>query len=71
MTRPDSKPEVVIELETTVAAELPAQSCLRALNAGASHHESLDRRHPLGIYSVSIGRIADKIAKCATALERC
>lgn len=64
-----AKPELRIELD--MPAALAAQSCLSSLMDGASYHELHDRRHPLGIYSISVGRICSKVRKCAAALEIC
>ncbi|VVT12041.1 hypothetical protein [Hoeflea sp. EC-HK425] len=48
---------------------LPGLNALSSLKIGASYHEQRDCRHPLGVYNISIGRICDKVAKCADKLE--
>ena len=45
-------------------------SHLSALKAGVAYHEHHDRRHPLGIYNVSVLRICEKICKCCMKLEQ-
>jgi hypothetical protein len=66
---PAPKPELVIDLDGP-AAVLQALSCLSALKSGASFHDVHDQRHPLGTYNLSVGRICDKLQKCAANLER-
>lgn len=62
-----SKPKLTIapkgEYDT-----LPARSCLSALNTNASYHELRGRRHPLGVYNLSVSRISNKLAKCSDKL---
>jgi hypothetical protein len=50
-------------------ASLSAAAYLAALKSNSSFHELYDRRHPLGMYNLSVGRICDKIKKCAQKFE--
>jgi len=62
------KPEIVIASDNS-GSPLPALELLLALRPNASYHEARDRRHPLGVYCLSVGRICDKVGKCADRLE--
>ncbi|MGL4573333.1 MAG: hypothetical protein ACRCV9_00925 [Burkholderiaceae bacterium] len=64
------KPRVFIALGQTTAENLVAARLLSSLKPQASLPEALDRRHPLGIYNLSIGRTCDKVKRCCELLER-
>lgn len=49
--------------------QLPATSALSNLKEDYSYHETRDRRHPLGVYNISVARICSKIKKCAQKME--
>jgi hypothetical protein len=68
MNSPD-KPKIIVNLGYTPAPALRAAASLRQLHDNASHHEALDRRHPLGIYNVSTSRILKKLRTCCENLE--
>jgi hypothetical protein len=59
-----TKAEVHVDLNGAGATGLTAASALSHLQSGSSFHEKLDRRHPLGIYNVSVNRICRKLQKC-------
>lgn len=63
-----SKPVIEISPDGG-GSPLPALNALSSLNNGASYHEQRDCRHPLGVYNISVGRICDKVTKCADKLE--
>ncbi|MCA0939352.1 hypothetical protein LCM28_05640 [Salipiger pacificus] len=63
-----SKPVITISPDGH-GAPLPAGEALSSLRPGASHHEERDRRHPLGIYNLSVSRICRKVIKCSDRLE--
>lgn len=48
---------------------LQARALLSSLREGMSYHEQLDRRHPLGIYNVSINRVCSNLQKCCQKAE--
>jgi hypothetical protein len=63
------KPEVIVDLDPSAPTSLLAESYLSCLKDGVSYHETLDTRHPLGIYNVSTNRILKKIRRCCHHLE--
>jgi hypothetical protein len=63
------KPRVRVDVSSGAATVLGAQSLLSHLKPGASLNEKLDRRHPLGIYNVSVSRICSKLRKCCERAE--
>ena len=65
-----AKPEFRIDLAVAGSSPLRAETYLSSLKQGASLHEKLDCRHPLGIYNVSIKRILQKLTSCASTLEQ-
>lgn len=65
-----NKPTLVVDLHRGAPTTLIALHHLSAIKKGASFHELIDQRHPLGIYNLSIGRICDKLKKCSERLER-
>lgn len=69
-TAASEKPKLTVDCSGGGTTVLEALNRLSWLKEGASRHEVLDRRHPLGIYNLSIGRICEKVRKCAEALER-
>jgi len=64
------KPVLTVDLDGLTSGGLVALSYLSALKTGVSYHERHDRRHPLGIYNVSVSRICEKICKCSAKLEQ-
>jgi len=65
-----SKPEIIVALDAQTNSPLKAEICLSQLKPNTSFHEILDdRRHPLGIYNVSIARIIKKLTVCCARLE--
>ena len=66
---PQSKPEVIVDLDAKTNSPLKAETYLSRLKPNTSFHEVLDCRHPLGIYNVSTARILKKITKCCNHLE--
>jgi hypothetical protein len=63
------KPRVRVDVSSGAVTALEAQSLLSQLKPGASLHEKLDRRHPLGVYNVSVSRICSKLRKCCERAE--
>ncbi len=63
------KPEFFVDIAAPVAPSLRIADLLSRLKPGSSYHETLDCRHPLGIYNVSILRIFKKLQKCSQKLE--
>lgn len=66
---PQSKPEIVVDLDAQTHSPLKAEIYLSRLKPDTSFHEILDCRHPLGIYNVSTARIAKKLTACCARLE--
>lgn len=64
-----TKPVLRILLGADAAGALPALNHLETLEPGKSHHVNLNKRHPLGIYNISIARICKKIEKCSALFE--
>jgi hypothetical protein len=64
-----SKPVLTVDTANNAAGALPALNILAKLDGGRLHHEKHDLRHPLGIYNISVARLSDKVATCASRLE--
>lgn len=62
------KPEISLGPEDE-GHPLTAKVFLASLKENASFHQIRDCRHPLGVYGLSVGRICEKVSKCADKLE--
>jgi hypothetical protein len=65
-----SKPTFEIDVSPEAQSSLEAHSALAMADPAGCHHLSQKLRLPLGIYNVSITRIADRIISLCTRVER-
>ena len=63
------KPELIVRLSADAEGSLAALDHLPHLKKECLYHTKLDKRHPLGIYNVSILRICSKIKRCCEKFE--
>ena len=65
-----AKPAFEIDVSRAAQSSLEAHSALAMVDPAACHHVSRKLRLPLGIYNVSIARIADRILSLCARAER-
>src|SRR6267143_101632 len=56
-----SKPLFEIDVSSTAQSSLEAHAVLATIDPGSCHHLSQQLRLPLGIYNVSVSRIAERV----------
>src|SRR5947207_1165529 len=64
-----SKPVFEIDISSTAQSSLEAQAVLATIDPGSCHHLSQQLRLPLGIYNVSVSRIAERVLALCKRLE--
>src|SRR5947207_5812495 len=64
-----SKPVFEIDISSGAQSGLEAHAVLATIDPGACHHLSQQLRLPLGIYNVSVSRIAERVLAFCKRLE--
>lgn len=65
-----TKPRFAVELSDNALSSLVAHPCLASLDPSIGYHLSRQLRLPLGIYNVSIARVADRLLSFCQRVER-